>query len=343
MACVYIAEEYASKHWSFGPKMNSTLALLMFASNVTLTIWPNLARQFPKTVEAIWHRRSRLDRDVAWEIDPPLSRAQDVLRKYVAESSDAEARALETELDKLTELRRQGAFTPADQVRENELLDRCRSMIERVNRIEAIARSGSSPKPTAEDRPLPTVPKSSVSVAAPSTSGPNPQPQQNFLDLRALINSAAVRSDERNIAIVIEASGPTGGLAPQQALYGHLKLEKGRLVTDLFKRDFWAQGYFDQMYQGNKELLQVATAVSHVDYVILGRLNSSFRHGSPVDDELVSCDLVLSYKVVDNRGDMRSSDSFSGVGAGFSEGAAIERAIEFLAKQFNERVLKPIS
>jgi hypothetical protein len=61
------------------------------------------------------------------------------------------------------------------------------------------------------------------------------------------------------------------------------------------------------------------------------RMPTSSRKASTVDSELVSCDMGLSYKVVNQSGNVIKSDSFQVTGPGFSESAALERAVQILA------------
>lgn len=166
--------------------------------------------------------------------------------------------------------------------------------------------------------------------------------EQRLAEFRTLLNPVGLAAGKRNIAIMIAASGSASGFAPEQALYGHLKPDRGHLITDLFRQDLITRGYFNDLYQGDKELLKLATNASRVDYLILGRLNYSFRRGTHVDNDLVSCEITLSFKAINQAGDVVRGDSFRVVGPGFSENAALERGIELLSDQFYERILKPI-
>jgi len=103
-----------------------------------------------------------------------------------------------------------------------------------------------------------------------------------------------------------------------------------------------ARGYFNDLYQDDKELVRLATSTARIDTLILGRLQYSFRNAAPIDKDLVSCDIIVSCKVINHDGDVTGSDSFRVVGPGFSNDAALERGLELLAAQFTQRVLKPL-
>ena len=169
------------------------------------------------------------------------------------------------------------------------------------------------------------------------------QRHRRLAEFQSVVNSRVnLVPGKRNVAIILVAANTGGNFSPQQAFYGYLRSENAHVITDLFRHDFLTRGYFDDMYTGDPELLKIATTTARVDALILGRLSYSFRKGSAQDNELISCDMALSYKVVDQSGNVVKSDSFPAIGPGFSESAALERAVELLANQFSERVLKTL-
>lgn len=88
-----------------------------------------------------------------------------------------------------------------------------------------------------------------------------------------------------------------------QALDGHLTLDQVHLITDLFRPAFISRGYFDDLFQGDKDLRTIAGSASGIDYLLLGKLGYSFPKGSEVDAALVSCDLTLSCKLINRAGE----------------------------------------
>jgi len=179
-------------------------------------------------------------------------------------------------------------------------------------------------------------------TAGSRSPSPNVDPrEQRRAALNGLLNSVNLAQGKRNIAILIDTPNTNSGFAPDQALYGHLNRDKVNLITNLFRRDVIARGYFSDLYDGNKDMLQVAAA-SKVDYIILGRMQYSFKKAGQVDNDLVSCEITLNCKVVNQAGDVTGGNSFRVLGPGFSESAAIERGIELLSAQFSDRILKSI-
>jgi hypothetical protein len=85
-------------------------------------------------------------------------------------------------------------------------------------------------------------------------------------------------------------------------------------------------------------MLELATRMAQLDYLILGRLNYAFGKSSPAAN--VSCEIGFSYKVVSMAGYMVSSDRLGAAAPAASESAALERALEKLEPQFSKAILK---
>ena len=346
MGCLFIAQAYLTKHYpDFAPKLNAALTVLMLAYGVAFTIWPEVVNNFPWTTAALSRAKTRLDIQKAPTLDPGTARAQEVLMTYLRDSSDAEAEDIRKELDQLVQRRKTGAFTPADEQQELLVLARYRRLAERTDAIRRLITEPVSAPHVLENSATtasPAAAKPTGSVGIPPTPTAAARNEQRLSAFRAVLNPIRLAANKRNIAILIDTAGSTSAIAPDQALYGHLKLDQINLITDLFRHDVIARGYFNNIYQGDKELCKLATSASRIDALILGRLTYSFRKGAPSDNDLVSCDITLSCKVINHDGDVTGSDSFRIVGPGFSNEAALERAIELLAEQFTQRILKPL-
>lgn len=215
------------------------------------------------------------------------------------------------------------------------------------NRIATSATSGSTT--TREGVTTPVNPATAPIRAGEPISTPgtrsaaairNPAEQRRTA-FRGLLNSVSLIQGKRNVAIFIDTPYTASGFAPDQALYGQLNQDRVNLITNLFRRDVIAQGFFSDLYDGDKDLLQIAAA-SKVDYIILGRMQYAFKKAGQVDNELVSCEITLNCKVINQAGDVTGSNSFRVLGPGFSESAAIERGIELLTPQFSDRILKAL-
>jgi hypothetical protein len=178
-------------------------------------------------------------------------------------------------------------------------------------------------------------------TSAPSV--PVDERERRLSRLRALINKGiAHQSGKPNVAMVIESKRSEGGASPEQALYDLLKVENVNIITNLFREPFKAKGYFRDIYDGNTGLLREAGAFQSVDYIVLGRLDYSFRKGAAVESDLVSCNLSLSYRIINKDGEVVKSDSIRAVGPGLSEDAALERGLEILSDQYSIRISKSV-
>jgi len=142
-----------------------------------------------------------------------------------------------------------------------------------------------------------------------------------------------------NIALVIESQKTESGVFPENALYNLLRSQKMNIILNFFKEEaFKSKGFFKEIYDGNTELLTQANALSKIDYLILGRLNYSFAKRG--EENLISCDINFSYKVVGKKGDIVKSDIISIIGPGFSNDAALERGLEILAEKYTDRIFR---
>jgi hypothetical protein len=168
--------------------------------------------------------------------------------------------------------------------------------------------------------------------------------EKRIRDFRSLINQNVVTySDKSNIAVVIESLHTEGGLSPENALLGLLKKDKVNIIEHYFREAFKTKGYFNEIYGGNTELLTQTNALSKLDCMIVGKIDYTFKKGSQVDKDLVSCNINFTFKVINNKGDIVKSDSIKVVGPGFSEDAALERGLEILVERYSDRILKSLS
>jgi hypothetical protein len=111
------------------------------------------------------------------------------------------------------------------------------------------------------------------------------------------------------------------------------------VLRDLGRIDLLkSQGFLDDLFEGDQQLLASAAAQAGADFIIVGRLDYSFQKSSSLDPSLVSCNVSLNYRLVDNLGNTRSADGLSARGAGFSEPAALENALSALSNRFVDRV-----
>ena len=163
-------------------------------------------------------------------------------------------------------------------------------------------------------------------------------------EFRSLINKMVTAyPDKRNVAIIIESSETDRGISPENLLYNLLKTEKINIIINFFKeKTFKSKGFFREVYDGNTELLREADVFSQIDYVILGRIDYSFRKTGLIDKDLVSSDIAFSYKVINKNAQVVESNSISVIGPGFSEDRALERGLEILCEEYSNRIMRSI-
>jgi hypothetical protein len=188
---------------------------------------------------------------------------------------------------------------------------------------------GATPGPTPSTR----------SVPASATTGPKPQQREDRF--RRLINAnLSLSSSKPNVALLIESSASIGGTSVVDSLDGFLTdATQARLVTNLADINaLKVGGFFDELYNGNPQLLSQAAQLSRVDYILVGRATSSFRQAN-LDPDLLTCDLKVTCRLVDRSGTVVRSGSFVAAGAGFTQGNALNGAAENVARQLKEKIL----
>lgn len=163
-------------------------------------------------------------------------------------------------------------------------------------------------------------------------------------EFKSLINRGlTTHPGKTNVAMIIESPRTESGTIPEAVLYKSLKTDKVHVVINLFKEElFKSKGFFGEIYGGNTDLLSQTDALSKIDYLILGRLNYSFRKGSEIDKGLVSCNINFNYKVINRNCNVVRSDNISVVGPGFTNDAAMERGLEILSEKYSERVFSSL-
>lgn len=192
--------------------------------------------------------------------------------------------------------------------------------------------------------PTPTPPFSTPS----RTLEPTPllsikKEEKRLSELKALLNrDITTYPNKSNVAFVIDAAKTKSGFLPENTLYNQLRSEKIHIIINLFKEEqFKSTGFFKEIYNGNTEILKQVDAFSKIDYILLGKLNYSFKKGA-VDSDLVSCDINFSFKIINKNAEIIRSDNISVVGPGFAEDAALERGLEILAEKYSDRILKSV-
>src|SRR5205807_35361 len=113
-----------------------------------------------------------------------------------------------------------------------------------------------------------------------------------------------------NVSLLIDASGPGDSRSLADSLRGFLSGTKLRLVGNLADVNRLKAGdFFEALYAGDGQLLGDAIRISRVDYILMGRAAYSFRPQPNLDPNLITCDLKVTYRLVDHSGTMTQSGS----------------------------------
>ncbi len=114
-----------------------------------------------------------------------------------------------------------------------------------------------------------------------------------------------------------------------------------RLVPGFFKPAFRERGFLRAAYDGDTDALTSSGAFAAVDRILVGRVERACHETGQVDSDLVTCDVGLYFKVIDRHGAIANAGHVAVAGAGFSEDAARDRAVEMLVQQHGKRVISP--
>jgi hypothetical protein len=125
----------------------------------------------------------------------------------------------------------------------------------------------------------------------------------------------------------------------ETALAQGLSSAELRLVPGLFKPAFRERGLLRAVYDGDTEILATSGALAAVDRILVGRVERTCRDADQIDTDLVTCDVGLYFKTIDRRGAITNAGHVAVAGAGLSEGAARDRAVEMLVEQHGKRLI----
>ena len=210
---------------------------------------------------------------------------------------------------------------------------------------------GGTPRPSATGTPSGGVSASKGSSTAPQERKPTAEGVKNISEREAVKEESRLAlfksgvSDNFvtyrgmiNVAILVESLGETKG---KDVLYGHLKSNKINFITTFFQEDLILKnGFFYEIYNGKTDLLKKSDVMSKIDYLVIGKLNLSFKRGTELDNKLIVCNSSMSYKVVNKFSELFSRDNISTVGPGYSEEAALNRSMEILTEKLIGNIMK---
>lgn len=223
-------------------------------------------------------------------------------------------------------------------------------ILDRWQRPASAPPSGSEPRPVIEGRSPEVVPPQgaddeglpSSDAVRVTTEGHEPRgqaPEPTVSKVESLINYQTVPLGSAPImAVALDGEAQDVELL-EAALAQGVSSAELRLVPGVFKPAFRERGFLRSVYDGDTSALSSSKMPAAVDRYLIGRVERSCRETGQLDSDLVTCDVRLSFKVFDRHGAVANAGHFSVAGAGFSEEAARERAVEMLVQQHGKRVI----
>lgn len=368
MGCLFIAQEYIAKHYpQFGIPLSITLVVLMFVYNLVFTLWPAFVQQLPRTAAALVRLKSSGDFRTAMDLDVGPLKAQEILTKYREQTLDAEADSIGRGLQRLIEKRRAGDLGPDGVREEAELLARYRRLVQQSADLKRIITESAGNQATAyPPAPPQSQPNTRLSPASPPVSspgGPSGRPMPSHREqaivtpapgtssersaisrareLDSLLNSFPP-SNHRRVAVVFKSEDREHA-SVERMLYGSLKGQDQRIVTDLFQMPaFEAKGFFDEIDAGNTSVLVQTRAFSMIGYLLIGRVSDQCKKSSTIDPNLVTCTMIVVAKLFDHEGRLIDSNRVAAIAPGFSVGAALKDASQRAALALSKEFLKSV-
>lgn len=181
----------------------------------------------------------------------------------------------------------------------------------------------------------PVSPPSPPEEVVPATPEPTPSKVESLINDRAASSGSAPR-----MAIALDGNSSDVELL-ETSLAGGLSSAEMRLVPGFFKPAFRERGFLRAAYDGDSDVLTSSGALAAVDQVLVGRVERACRATGQLDNDLVTCDVRLGFKVFDRHGAIVNAGHVAVAGAGFSEDAARDRAVEMLVEQHGKRLISP--
>jgi hypothetical protein len=155
----------------------------------------------------------------------------------------------------------------------------------------------------------------------------------------SLINDRAVPTGSVPVmAVALDGEAQDVDLLEAQLAQGVSSAEL-RLVPGVFKPAFRERGFLRAAYDGDASALIGSGIPAAIARFLIGRVERSCRKTGQFDSDLVTCEVRLSFKVFDRHGAVADAGHVSVSGAGFSEDAARDRAVEMLVQQHGRRFI----
>ncbi|MCS7042071.1 MAG: hypothetical protein NZR01_04710 [Bryobacteraceae bacterium] len=192
--------------------------------------------------------------------------------------------------------------------------------------------------------PPPARPPEALRDGTPPAPPEDPARRKRLAEFGALVHRAASFPSGRiPVGMLIEATPGEDGSSPELAFLGSLQSDKAVFLSNILRLDLpKARGFFEDLYQGDAELLRAAASLSGVDYLVVARLSYSHQVNAAAGARVISSEARLSCRLANREGAVIVSDHLTAVGPGFSEREALENTLRLLSRKFMERIATQI-
>lgn len=103
---------------------------------------------------------------------------------------------------------------------------------------------------------------------------------------------------------------------------------------NFFRECFFEEGHFLDIFDGRSQRLIELQIHKLVDYLMLAEISKEFSKSETT--EVITCNVDLTYKILDSSGQLVKSGTVSAAGPGFSKAAAEKKAIEKIADKMGK-------
>jgi hypothetical protein len=157
-------------------------------------------------------------------------------------------------------------------------------------------------------------------------------------DFSSYINRSIINSSGKTdvaVAVIDENGNLSSSISSSIADIYNQTGKNG--ITGLLRSSFVHKSSFQELFEGNSEIIGKLKLSSHTDYIALGKIRYSMRKGTLVDGTII-CSASLTMSIVSaTQKSIAKSFTFSENGNGVTETQAQETATEKLInKYFNE-------
>lgn len=154
-------------------------------------------------------------------------------------------------------------------------------------------------------------------------------------DFSKYINSSITKSGNNNdvcVTIIDENKNIENSISSSIA---NIYKETGKTgKTGLLRSSFIHKSEFEELYDGNSEIIDKLKLYTHTDFLVLGKTKFSFKSGKLVEGTTV-CTAYISVSIISaNQKSIANSFSFSAIGNGATENQAQEEAIQKLISKY---------